>query len=282
MPLMALAMTSLLMTATPASAATVSLAPLYAGQYAAGGGAAATFLQINSDWKGSTVLWDESTKSYGSGVAIGSLGWGTGLWGLADWQTIQQTAQVPGGAGAPTINFGNAWYNDAYSSTWGQASLLPFFQPSDPLSSFADKNANTYLKQENWTAHFNGYIRVTDAGLYNFSVLNDDGFFLNLRGAGGTTLDIGRDFLNPRERNGFAYDLELSPGLYGFDLGMWNRLEAGVVDLRWKQPGTEWTLVPTTHLVNKIPEPGTTLLLASAFLAAFGTPRRRRVASTQG
>ena len=276
--MMALVLSSVLSAAIPATAAPVPLLPLYAGQYADGGGATASFVQINSDWLGSTVLWNESTMSYGSGAQIGSFTWGTGLWGLADWQTVQQTAQGAGGANAPsiinqwtgiapTINFGNGLYNAGHSSTWGAASLVPFFGSADPSSA-----------QENWTAFFNGYIRVTDAGAYNFSVLNDDGFFFSLTGASGTTLNIGRDFLNSRDRNGFAYDLELSPGLYGFDLGMWNRLEAGVVDLRWKQDGTEWTLVPTTNLVNKIPEPGTVLLLASACLAALATLRSRRAA----
>ena len=272
----ALALSTALLAAAPATAATV-LSPLYAGQFAAGEGANASFYQINSDWHGSSVLWNEPTLSYGSGEPIGSIGWGTGLWGLADWQTIQNTAQGQGGADAPTIihqwtgiaptiNFGNVVYNSDYSGTWGAASLLPFFD-----------SAGLPSEQENWTAHFDGYIRVTEAGSYNFSVLNDDGFFLSLIGGGGTTLDIGRDFLNSRDRNGFADDLELSPGLYGFDLGMWNRLEAGVVDLRWMLPGAKgWTLVPTTNLVNKIPEPGTTLLFATACLAAFGMLRRRR------
>lgn len=275
LPVVALALSTALITA-PAKAAAV-FSPLYAGQFAAGSGANASFYQINSDWLGSTVLWNEPLKSYGSGQAIGSFGWGTGLWGLADWQTVQNTAQGQGGAGAPTIinswtgiaptiNFSNAAYNNLYSGTWGQAALPAFFDPAGSESA-----------QENWTAHFNGYIRVTEAGNYNFSVLNDDGFFLRLIGGDGATQQIGRDFLNPRDRNGFDYDLTLSPGLYGFDLGMWNRLEAGVVDLRWMMPGSkDWTLVPTTNLVTKVPEPGTALLLALAGLAAFGTMRSRR------
>lgn len=138
----------------------------------------------------------------------------------------------------PTINFGNRLYNDAHSVLWGAAALVPFF-----YDALADAD------EHNWTAHFGGFVRVAEAGAYNFSVLFDDGFFFRLLGAGGTAVGIGQDFLNPRDRRGFDHDLLLSPGLYGFELGMWNRAEAGVVDLRWMLPGsTSWTLVPGEHL----------------------------------
>ncbi len=274
---------ALLLAAGPASAAVV-FAPQYAGSFAAGQGADATFLQIDSRWHASSVLWNENLRQFGSGAPIGSFAWGTGLWGRADWATTQQAAAGGGGGegssgSGPTItnrwsgtvgsiNFANGLYNSAYSATWGPAALLPFFDPAMPVSA-----------QQNWTSAFSGYIRITDAGNYNFSVLNDDGFFLRLIGAGGSTQDIGRDFLNPRERNGFAEDLGLSEGLYGFELGMWNREEAGVVDLRWsRNGGDDWTLVPVTNLVraNAIPEPGALALGALALGGVAVWSRRRR------
>lgn len=255
--------------------AAVVLDPLYAGRFAPGQGADATFLQIDGAWHGSTVLWNDVTHTYGSGLPIGSYSWGSGLWGRADWAATQ--ASFAGAGGPPivqswsgvvaTINYGNTIYNTDYSSTWGAANLLPFFSADTPRSD-----------QENWTTAFSGYIRVTDPGIYNFSVLNDDGFFFRLTGAGDSSLEIGRDYLNPRERDGFAEDLMLSEGLYAFELGQWNRLEAGVVDLRWRfGDGQAWTLVPVTNLVGaaEVPVPGTPALLIAAASAAVIAGRRR-------
>lgn len=262
--------------------AAIAFAPLYAGSFDAGQGADATFVQIDSSWRASTVLWDEDGKKYGSGQAIGSFDWGTGLWGLADWKATQAAAQ---GAGGPpivrrwsgiveTINYGNAAYNADYDQTWGGAALLPLFGSPTP----ADAQPR-HESQENWTSAFSGYIRITAAGTYNFSVLNDDGFFLRLSGAQGATQEIVRDFLNPRERNGFGEDLDLSEGLYAFELGSWNRLEAGVVDLRWNRGGgNDWTLVPVTHLMSasQVPEPAPLALLAAALAAGWLDGQRRK------
>jgi hypothetical protein len=264
----------LALAAAPASAA-ITLAPQHAGSFADGTGAIASFVQIDSAWRGSTVLWDEASGTFGSGVPVSTYAWGTGLWGRADWQTVQDTAAGnPPASNAPpivqrwsgpisSINYANALYNDQHSAIWGTAQLVPFFSAGDAAP------------QENWTFHAAGYIRVTTPGEYAFSVLNDDGFFMRLTGAGGSTLEMGRDYLHPRERIGFGDILLLSEGLYGFDLGMWNRLEAGVVDLRWMTPGsTEWTLVPTSNLVP-IPEPGTALLLLAGALPLAWRLRRR-------
>jgi hypothetical protein len=263
-----------------ALAVPIELLPEYTGNFGVGGGADTTFLQIDGGWHGSTVLWNEATQTYGSGAPIGSYPWGTGLWGRADWQTIQTAALGGADTGAPqivnrwtgiqpTINFANSLYNTNYSATWGPASLVPFFEPGGPVSD-----------QENWTVHVNGYMRITVAGAYDLSVLNDDGYFLRLIGAGGTVLEASRDFLNPRERNGFTDSLLLSPGLYGLELGMWNRLEAGVVDLRWRQPGSDiWELVPTTSLLplSAVPEPaGPSLLAAGLGLLAMALRCQRR------
>jgi hypothetical protein len=70
-----------------ASAARV-LAPTIAGPAAAGSGANASFVAIDGNWQGSTVLWDEANQRYGQCSAIGAYAWGTGVWGRADWDAI--------------------------------------------------------------------------------------------------------------------------------------------------------------------------------------------------
>ena len=279
----------------PAAQASYVLAPQYAGTFATGEGADASFHRIANAWQGSAVLWDEPNRRYGSGVPIGTFVWGTGLWGQVDWLAVQQAAagQPSAASGAlvqsfgavlPTINHGNSRYNECYSATWGPAALVPLFSvPSAPLGDCNNAEAGDPA-QQNWTARYSGFIRITDPGEYNFSVLHDDGFFFRLIGAGAAELDIGRDYLNPRDRLGYDQSLQLAAGLYGFELGAWNRLGAGVVDLSWASGGCvgtacNWQRVPTENLLSahQVPEPST-LSVALAALAALAlrTSRRRK------
>lgn len=253
--------------AAPALAGPIALAPMHAGQFQAGKGVDATFLKVDDNWNKSTVLWDQTTKTYGSGSAIGGYSWGTGLWGLADWKTAHRAPT----AGMITdrwsgrvdrISWGDADYNREHGRKWGTVDVAPLFGATG--------------SQDNWTSHFAGYIRISEAGLYNFSVLHDDGFFFNLYGADGDTQAISNDFLNPRERIGFGNDLLLDAGLYKFELGAYERLLAGVVELSWMRDGGAWSVVPTEHLVASVPTPGTAALLGAALLALAATRSRRQ------
>ncbi len=280
---------ALVMAPAPATAAYV-LAPQYAGNFAAGEGAYAAFHRINNEWQGSAVLWDEANRRFGAGEPIRTFSWGTGLWGQVDWQAVQQAAagQPSAATGAvvesfervlDTINHGNSRYAECYTTNWGPANLVPLFTPSAPLGDCGDASAGDPA-QQNWTARYTGFIRITDPGEYNFSVLHDDGFFFRLIGAAGAELGIGRDFLNPRDRLGFDQNLMLTSGLYGFELGAWNRLGAGVVDLRWAagcNNGCDWTLVPTENLLTaaQVPEPSALALVLLAFVLWFALARRR-------
>lgn len=266
-----------------AAQATLVLAPLHAGQFAAGGGADASMHRVDAGWSGSRIVWKDPDP-------IGSYAWGTGLWGRDDWQRTIDAAGGHGDADAPTvldswhglvssINFGNSRYRECHDVRWGSATLLPLFG-ADSFSGAdcGDAEAGDPA-QHNWVTHFSGYIRVVDADEYNFSVLYDDGFFFRLIGAGGQTLELEKDFLNPRDRKGFDENLALSAGLYAFELGSWNRLGAGVVDLRWLQGGdTEWTPVPTQNLLrtSDVPEPALPALLALGALLLAVSRRRRR------
>ncbi|HOM12155.1 MAG TPA: PEP-CTERM sorting domain-containing protein [Rubrivivax sp.] len=260
-----------------ALAAPIALAPQHAGQFGAGNGVDATFLKVDDNWHQSTVLWNEATKTYGSGSAIGGYGWGSGLWGLADWNTAHHAPSAgmvkdSWSGRVDQISFGDTMYNLLYGATWGSVDLAPLFDGA-PLA---------VGKQNNWTSRFAGYIRISEAGLYNFSVLHDDGFFFKLHGAGNDMLEISNDFLNPRERIGFGNDLLLGAGLYAFELGAYDRLGAGVVELAWARGGgSKWTVVPTEHLLASfdqgaaVPTPGTAALLGAALLALAATRSRR-------
>lgn len=274
-----------------AQAAPVVLNPLYTGAVATSDGAQADFRRIDNAWHGSQVLWNEQTKTYGNGQPIGSFGWGTGLWGRADWQQVMtgQVTPVASWSGSvETINFANARYNECYSGTWGAATLVPGFANVSSGVACSDAEAGS-PDQQNWVSHFTGLIRITDPGLYNFSVLYDDGFFFRLVGAGSQALEIDQDFLNPRNREGFADNLQLAEGLYGFELGSWNRLGAGVVDLRWSRGDANWTLVPTSNLARltdqpllpptlEVPEPPLPALLLLAVPMAWAARRWRKPA----
>lgn len=261
--------------------AAIVLDPLMAGQYAAGTGANAVFHRIDGSWQGSTVYWNEGTQSYSNNpgpgyVQIGTQGWGTGIWGLADWAAVNapgSSLPVQSWSGAvSTIDHGDARYrslveNGQYTG-WGLTGALPagLFPSGD-------------AEQDNWTARYTGYLRITDAGLYNFGVLYDDGFFLRIWGEGDTLLEISSDFLSPRDRLGFDEDLALGTGLYRFELGAYDRLEAGVVNLAWKQGDGDWQTVPTYALVidpiaAAVPLPGTVGLLLAGF-TGFAAARRK-------
>lgn len=238
-----------------AQAYALPLTPQYDGVYLNGDGANSRWVQVADDWRGS-LHGDQS--------------WGTGIWGLSDH------AQVMGLAGnnpsvvqtlttrVAQINFADQRFINEWGTSWSTPQLAPIF----------DNHAGE--TQDNWASSFWGYVAITTPGAYNFGVLFDDGFRFSLFGAGGSSQSILVDGLNPRNRLGFSENLQLTSGLYGFQLDAYERLEAGVVQLAWYTPGAnDWALVPQSNLfASPIPEPSV-LMLMLAGLAAIGLGTRR-------
>ena len=258
-----------------ALAGPIALAPQHAGQFQAGNGVDATFLKVDDNWRGSGVHYDPVTDQFGSGSPIGSFPNGTGVWGLVDWRTAHQ-APMPGmlegswSGRFGQIGFGEDVYNATHGATLGTVDIAPLFTGSVPLSS-----------QENWTSRFTGYIRIEQAGLYNFGVLHDDGFFFDLVGANGAMASLSNDYLNPPNRKDFADGLLLGAGLYAFELGAYERLEAGVVALSWMREGGGWSRVPGSHLVSAseisaVPEPASWALALSGLILMGALKTKRR------
>lgn len=226
------------------------LQPQYAGTYLNGDGANSQWVQINADWRGATY---------------GAEPWGTGVWGLAD-----QTAILGLPAADPDvvqtlsrqvdqINFGDQAFIDAWGSAWDTPQLAPIFDNAPGEN------------QDNWVSRFTGYLSIVTPGDYNLAVLYDDGFRFLLSGADGLSVSLQQDGLNPRDRLGFSENLQLSAGLYAYQLDAYERLEAGVVQLAWWTPDTDRALVPRESLfTHAIPEPATLLLTLTglAFLSA--------------
>ena len=253
-----------LLLALSAPAQALLLAPQYEGVFLDGDGANSRWVQVANDWRGSIY---------------GDTGWGTGIWGLADHAQVMgldagdhnvlQTLETR----VDQINYGDQRFINEWVPSWGTPQLAPIF------------SNNLGETQDNWAVSFWGYLAIPVAGEYNFGVLFDDGFRFTLMGADGAG-QILMDGLNPRDRLGFAENLSLLPGLYGFQLDAYERLEAGVVQLGWHTPGaSDWAVVPTSQLytvpsrpslvANAIPEP-TVPMLMLAGLAVIGLRRLRR------
>lgn len=217
---------------SPAGAiAAPMLNPLVPGQYFNGDGANSQWAQVGAEWRGPTH---------------GSASWGTGLWGITDAEHILALPTTDPGlvnvysGRVDQINFADLAFLNAWGASWGAQQLAPFF------------NNDSQQYQDNYAVRFSGYISILDPGAYNFGVLYDDGFSFALLGA-GSRVSIAMDGLNPRDRLGFAQDLMLDAGLYGYELLGYERLEAGVVNLAWTQVGSAWATVPQAHLFTTIP-----------------------------
>src|SRR5512141_3107254 len=79
---------ALLAAAAGSQASVVTLDPYLPASTPTSNGADAQFIRIDNSWHGSTVPYDDQTGNYGTGPAIGTYGWGSGIWGIADFRTV--------------------------------------------------------------------------------------------------------------------------------------------------------------------------------------------------
>ena len=135
--------------------------------------------------------------------------------------------------------------------------------------------------QDDYAVSFSGYIAITKAGEYNFSVLFDDAFRFTLNGANGA-YTIFQDGLNPRDLIGFDSNFILGAGMYQFSLSSYEHLEASVVALNWWSADAGFEIIPQANLFSampplSVPEPETWLLFALGLLALVWNFRKNPV-----
>lgn len=242
--------------AAPAAQA-IPLTPLVSGTFTDGDGANSRWVQVSDSWLGSIH---------------GTETWGTGIWGLADHAMVMGLSSghpdvVRTHTGTVSqINFADEGFISFYGTSWASPALAPLFNGGEG--------------QDNWAVSFTGYLAIPTTGFYNFGVLYDDGFRFTLNDQSGSN-SLVKDGLNPRDRLGFASDLELTAGLYSYTLDAYERLEVSAIQLAWFTPGaSDWSVIPQsqlyTTLPSPVPEPSQAVLLASGLLGMFAWRRARR------
>lgn len=261
---------------TPSSATPLDLLPVSSAPYIAGGGLYATWSQVRDDYRFSQQMWSEAGNDP---VAIGTFGWGTGIWGTIDIAHVQG---LPSGAadlvgrvtGVSAVNFANVTYNmladNGALGGWE-------YDRQRPLAPIIEQTGS----QTNYAASFTGFLYIPEAGAYDFGLFVDDGFAFSLTGANGAvgmareTLAgsaTGRDLFALSAANGDTAVL-LGSGYYGIEIDYFNRLEAGVIDLAlwgpqeqgWRSISTDWLFTEVPTGPASIPEPGTLALILLAF-----------------
>ena len=271
--------------------AAVVLNPLSlpSGTSLAAGGLAATWYKIDNDARFSQAQYDDPLDNPDVGsVTIGATTWGTGIWDISDLTAIAgnpRPAYVTGSAtSVGAVNFANNIYNNTVKggSTYGtwEADYVRPLAPTVGASNGCDPElivTPACANEVNYAAMFTGYLHVVTGGVYDFGVFADDIYGFSLTGLEGVYSrtksavagNPGRTF-ETLNTGGFT----LSEGYYGINLNYANRLEAGVINLVWKESGKEWETIGTSTLYNEVPEPATLALTFLGLMGVWGSRKR--------
>ena len=272
-------------------AAPVSLSPLFSSPSVLleAGGLAGTWYKVQNVAKFSEAIWN--------GETIKNTSWGTGIWAASDIAAIAADPRPSYVTGSTTtvgaVSFANNIYNNTFASgafgTWQPDHarvLAPTVGAANDCTVSTQDTAGC-ANEQNYAAVFTGFLYVAKQGLYDFGVFADDVFSFSLSGlnsAFGVGHEAvagspGRVFETLLGQNSLE-GLELIRGFYGIDLSYANRLEAGVIDLAWQEPGqTPWRIIGEPDLFHQVPEPATLVLLTLGLLGLWGTRIRRVIAT---
>lgn len=274
-----------------AASSHAGLIPLVSAPGATGSGLAGSWYKVDDSALFSNYVYQ--------GQAIKNYGWGTGIWSISDLAQIQaNTGGIVQGTASTVsaVSFANGVYNrlagDGDYGSWNLDYVRPLAPVVGALTGSCKPEPDALeCQQWNYAAVFSGYIYIGTSGFYDLGIFADDGFSFTLRGGNNQSLNMqmdsvadgpGRGSYSLADSQGAGGGIELQAGYYGIDLSYYNRLEAGVIDFGIKPWDGFWETVSEeqlfTSIPGRVPEPGSTALLALGLAGLWISSRRHAAA----